>query len=263
MTTKQLNIKNRTNYFYNDLINILNFEASNLKLNKKTSMGLDIYYIGYVDKKPECNVNSVNPLYLMTNRIDGFIEEKNGVKYLNISDTGKNREILKKYYQVFDGIKCHIKKINDDSKYVKNYMKIKFNTDDDIPLNKELYFPTITVIIRCVFKKDGKYYPQVYLDECLIQYERIDINEGIDFNKTSKSLECMICHYWYFKDIGFKYQPYVCNGCHDFSMTVQNLSDFFIVTVTKVDYRCYIVGIDKKDAISLLNNSVLSSKGVL
>ena len=52
------------------------------------------------------------------------------------------------------------------------------------------------------------------------KYERIDISEGTDFNKTSKSLECMICHYWYFKDVGCKYQPYVCNGCHDFSMTV-------------------------------------------
>ena len=72
----------------------------------------------------------------------------------------------------------------------------------------------------------------------------------------------MICHYWYFSD-GFKYQPYVCNGCHDFSKTVQNLSDFFIVTVKNVDYRCYIVGIDKKDALSLLNNSVLNNKGVL
>ena len=58
-------------------------------------MCLDIYYIGYVDKKPKWNVNSVNPLYLMINRIDGFIEEENGVKYLNISDTGKNSEILK------------------------------------------------------------------------------------------------------------------------------------------------------------------------
>ena len=72
----------------------------------------------------------------------------------------------------------------------------------------------------------------------------------------------MICHYWYFKDIGFKYQPYVCNECHDFSMTVQNLSDFFIVTLKNVDYRCYIVGIDKKDAISLLNNFVLNNKRV-
>ena len=97
----------------------------------------------------------------------------------------------------------------------------------------------------------------------MIQHERIDISEGIDFNKTSKSVECMICHYWYFKDIGFRYQPYVCNGCHDFSIIVQNLNDFIILKIKGIDYRCYIVGIDKKDAISLLNNSVLNKKGVL
>ena len=74
MTTKQLNIKNKTYYHYNDLISIVNFEASNLKLDKKASMGLDIYYIGYVDKKPEWSVNSVNPLYLMINRFYGFFE---------------------------------------------------------------------------------------------------------------------------------------------------------------------------------------------
>ena len=97
----------------------------------------------------------------------------------------------------------------------------------------------------------------------MIQYEGIDISEGIDFNKTISSKVCMICHYWYFKDIGFKYQPYVSNGCHDFSMTLQNLSDFFILIVKNVDYRCYIVGIDKKDAISLLNKSVIDNRGVL
>ena len=62
---------------------------------------------------------------------------------------------------------------------------------------------------------------------------------------------------------GFKYQPYVCNACHDFSMTVQNLSNFFIVTIKNVDYRYYIVGVNKNDAVNLLNNSVLGDKGVL
>ena len=97
----------------------------------------------------------------------------------------------------------------------------------------------------------------------MIQYERIDTSEEIDFNKTKLSLKCMICHYWYFKNIGFKYQPYVCNGCHDFSMIVQNLSDFLILKIKNVNYKCYIVGMDKKDAISLLNNSVLNNEGVL
>ena len=87
------------------MINILGFEANNLKLDKKTSMDLDIYYIGYVDKKPEWSVNSVNPLYLIIIRIDDFFEEKNGARYLNISDTARNDGISKKYKQVFDGVK--------------------------------------------------------------------------------------------------------------------------------------------------------------
>ena len=61
----------------------------------------------------------------------------------------------------------------------------------------------------------------------MIQCERIEISEKIDFKKTNKSEQCMICHYWYFNYIGFKYQPYVCNKCHDFTMIVQNLSDVY------------------------------------
>ena len=92
----------------------------------------------------------------------------------------------------------------------------------------------------------------------MISYERIDKSDNIDFNKNSGSKECMICHFFYFSD-GFKYQPYVCNGCHDFSMGVQKLSDFFIVTVKNIDYRVYIANVDKKTAIYLLNNSNLSN----
>ena len=100
MTLKQLNIKNKTYYFYNGLVNIKDFYARNLKLDKTASMGLGIYYIGYVDKKPEWNVNSVNPLHLMINRIDGLIEQENGNKYLHIADTDRNNEVLKKYNEV-------------------------------------------------------------------------------------------------------------------------------------------------------------------
>ena len=77
-----MNIKNRTYYFYNDLINIKDFHARLLKLNKKTSMSLGIYYIGYVTKNPEYEVDSVNPLYLVINRIAGFIEGKERDKVL-------------------------------------------------------------------------------------------------------------------------------------------------------------------------------------
>ena len=97
----------------------------------------------------------------------------------------------------------------------------------------------------------------------MLQYERIDISKEIDFDITNKSVECMVCHYWYLKDISFKYQPYSCNGCRDFSMIVQDLNGFVILKIKGIDYRCYIVGINKKDTISLLNNSVLDNKGVL
>ena len=80
----------------------------------------------------------------------------------------------------------------------------------------------------------------------MISCERIDKSEGIDFDKTEKSIECMICRYYYFNDIRFKYQPYVCSACHDVSMILQNLSDFFILTVKNIDYRVYIADVDKK-----------------
>ena len=158
-----MNIKNRTYYFYNDLINIKDFDAKLLKLNKKTSMGLNNYYTGFVTKKLEWNVNSVNPLYLMINRIDGFVEEVNSDKYLNISDTDRNSEVLRKYSEVFTGIKNCVRKINDNElrEYDKDFMTIKFNPDDGIPLNKELNFPTITVMTRNIFEKCGKCYPQI------------------------------------------------------------------------------------------------------
>ena len=134
-------------------------------------MGLGIDYIGYVTKKSEYKINSVNPLYLIINRINGFIEEENGDKYFNIASTNRNSKALRKYSEVWNGIKDCIEKINDSGlrEYEKDYMKIKFNSDDHIPLNKQLNFPTITVIIRNILEKDVKYYPQIFLHECLYE----------------------------------------------------------------------------------------------
>ena len=81
-------------------------------------------------------------------------------------------------------------------------MKIKFNSDDDLPLNKQLKFYNMTITIRSVFEEDDNLYPQVFLDDIwikhikMLEYERINILEGIDFNKTNLSKECDICHYW-------------------------------------------------------------------
>ena len=92
----------------------------------------------------------------------------------------------------------------------------------------------------------------------MLQYERIDVPEGIDPKKSDKSKGCMICHSWYFKDIGYKYELHVCNGCHNLSMVVYDLNDFTILNIKGIDYRCYVFNMSK-NAI----NSVLHNKGVL
>ena len=106
----------------------------------------------------------------MINRINGYFEEKDGDKYLIISH--KNGGTIQKYQELFDRLKEIIKKINDYSQPIKcddNYMKIKFNTDDNIALNKIIYLATITVTIRSITNKDNKYYLQVFLDDCFYQ----------------------------------------------------------------------------------------------
>ena len=113
MVIKQLNIKNRTYYFYNDLINLDGFDADLLKLDKKGFMNINVYYIGYVTKKPAYNTDSVNPLYLNIYTLDGFVEEKDSSKYLNVALTDYNNNVLKKYLEVWKGIKNQKVKINN------------------------------------------------------------------------------------------------------------------------------------------------------
>ena len=97
-TTKQINIKNRTYYFYNDIIDIENFDAKLLKIDKKSYKDIDIFNIGYVTKKKigNCmNINSVNPLNLGSTRGNGCIEEKDSNKYLVLDSADENKELLK------------------------------------------------------------------------------------------------------------------------------------------------------------------------
>ena len=104
----------------------------------------------------------MNPLYLHINHGSGYIEEKDANKYLIFDSTDKNQELLKKYNDVFNGIRGKIKEIcSNECDYEKDYMKIKFDSDDNLPLNKLLKFHIMTITIRSVFQKDVKLYPQV------------------------------------------------------------------------------------------------------
>ena len=152
---KELNIKNRTYYFFDDMIDIRNFHPNLLKIDKKSFKDIDIYYTGYITIKKfgNCeNIHSVNPLYLIIHSATGYFKEKNGEKYLIIDST-------EKYEEVFSGIRSEIKTLNGGKElfYEKNYARIGVNIDNDIPLNKPLKFQTLTIIIRCILQKVKNY----------------------------------------------------------------------------------------------------------
>ena len=172
-TVKQIEIKNRTYYFYNDMIDIENFDPILLKVERESYKNIGIYNIGYITIKKvgDCeNIYSVNPLYLIIDHASGYIEEKDVNKYLIFHSTNENKELLKKHNDVWNGIRDKIKEVSSGKcDYEKDYMKIKLNSDECLPLNKPLKFHNMTITIRSVFEEDGKLYPQVFLDEALYE----------------------------------------------------------------------------------------------
>ena len=167
---KQINIKNVIYYFFNDMINIKKFDSNLLKIDKKSYKIIGIYYIGYITIKRISDYEHINPLYIIIGKADGYIEENNGNLCWIFASTNKNKEVLKNYTELWNGIRNLIWKINDKpGEYEKGFMKIKFNLDDNLPLNKILKLHNLTVILRSVFQEGNKYYPQAFLDECLYE----------------------------------------------------------------------------------------------
>ena len=152
-TIQQINIKNRTYYFYNDMINLDEFDESKTKVDKKDFNDIDIYYLGYEHKKKmsECNViNSVNPLYLRIVGMNGQFEKgKDDAWYLIISD---DDDVFKKLVDIFESIKNKItEKTWDLVEYDKDYMKIKFKSNNIFPVGRDVNIRIATIIIRAIF----------------------------------------------------------------------------------------------------------------
>ena len=83
----------------------------------------------------------------------------------------------------------------------------------------------------------------------MLQYRKIKVSDEIVINKLNKSKECMICHYWYFKDISYELEPFVCNKCHDISIMAYELENIAVLNLKGVDYRCALWNITRNDAI--------------
>ena len=91
----------------------------------------------------------------------------------------------------------------------------------------------------------------------MVEYDRIDISEGIDIMKSNdKSKECDICHYWYFLDKNFSYQPHLCNGCHDLMQKAMSFNGVAIVSVKGCEYTIHFWYVSKDDGISIIHNSI-------
>ena len=151
---KKYTLKIKVNYFCDGMINIKNFHSNLLKIDKMSHEDIDIYYISciMIKKISDCeNNHSVNPLYLIIHSATGHFKERYREKYLIIDS-------IEKHEEVWSGIKSETKKLNGGKElfYVKNYARIVINTDDNLPLNKQLKFPTMTIIIRCALQKGEK-----------------------------------------------------------------------------------------------------------
>ena len=97
----------------------------------------------------------------------------------------------------------------------------------------------------------------------MLRYQKIDVSEGIDINKTSASKECDLCHYWFFKDVGFKFEEHICNRCHDLLTMAHSLKNIAMLSAKWVTFRCILMNISKNEGLKRLNNPVTYDKGVL
>ena len=175
MDIKSLEIKNKTNYDWYDIIYINDFDVNSLEIIKRESrVGANIYYTGYV-LNPDFDYDTINPLYLVINRLIGYIEETEGSsdKYLVVAKSVRNKDII----SVFDVLWGSIENKIEDKIYpvpnnypsikIKDYNKFRFNSDTNLPLDTSIEFPSIVINVSCVIEKDNEYYPEIYLDQCL------------------------------------------------------------------------------------------------
>ena len=167
---KQINIKNQTYYFYNDVKNLDEFEGSKVKVDWKNFTDIDIYYLDYEYKKKitERNkINSVNALYSEIKDMKGQFKKgkSDNVWYLIIFG---DVDVLRKFVNIWKSIRAKIEEnAGGIVQYDKDYMGIKFESNDNLPTDNIANMHLVTIIVRSIFAQNGKFYPQLFLDAAL------------------------------------------------------------------------------------------------
>ena len=178
MVIESLKIKTKTNYNWDDKVYICDIDIKLIKVIKRESrIGVDIYYIGYVFDS-EDKTHSIKPFYLVINHLFGHIEKIKGSsdRYL-IVNINNNKKIINIFDKIWKYIEQRIipngiwKFVEDEiifdneNNEIKEYSKLRFSSDLDLPLNTLIEIRALTLTISCVIEKDGKYYSEIYLDE--------------------------------------------------------------------------------------------------
>ena len=168
MNIESLKIKTKTNYNWDDIVYINDIDVNLLEIIKREwRIGGNIYYIGYIFN-PYYDYNTINPLYFVINCLNGYIEEIEGSsdKYLVVGKSVRNKKIIHSFDIIWGLIENKINPDNFNDK-IKDYDKLRFNSDIDIPLDTLIEFRSLVISVNCVIEKDNVYYPEIYLDECL------------------------------------------------------------------------------------------------
>ena len=128
----------------------------------------------------------------------------------------------------------------------------------------------MTIIIRSAFEEDAKLYPQLFFrSHCvwvsvkMLQYEKSDFSEVIDVKKTIALKECELCHYWFFKNVGCKFEEFVCNGCHDLLTIAYSSENIATLNAKGAPFRCILWAISGDEGLRRLNSSEIENKSVL
>ena len=175
MDIKSLKIKTKTNYNWDDIVYINDFDVNTLEIIKRESkIGANIYYIGYV-LELNYDYNTINPFYFVINHLIRYIKKIEGSsdKYLVVAKSVRNKDIMSVLDMLWGSVENKIEdKINPiPNSYpnikIKDYVKFKFNSDIDLPLDTLIELCSLVINVGCVIEKDNKYYPESYLDECL------------------------------------------------------------------------------------------------
>ena len=150
--------------------NLLNIDEVSFKNDE-----LVMYEIRYIK-----NLNNLNTLYLVFNNLDAYIEKSDENRNLIFASTEKNRIMLENYTELWSKIKEQIELISGEkmSKYSKDFMKIRFKTNDNLQLNKIINIPVCVITVSSIFKEDSKYHPQILLHDCFYEYEE-DVNPPV------------------------------------------------------------------------------------